>query len=126
MDAGKSDLKQYVEQLLELYRHTPGTLGRVRREDRRLARQLQEQGVSLSTLEEAFTLAAARRCLRASDAPPLNQIRSLHYFVSVIEEVSEKALPDGYHEYLRYKLKKIQAAHDKMLSEDCCHPRKPR
>ena len=126
METGKSDLKQYVEQLLELYRRTPGTLGRVRREDRRLARQLQEQGVSLSTLEEVFTLAAARRCLRALDAPPLNPIRSLHYFVSIIEEVSEKALPGGYLEYLKYKLKTIQAAHDKMLAEDRCHPRKPR
>jgi len=114
----KSSANPYVRRLLELYRHTPGTLGRVRREDRRLARQLQERGVSLATLEEAFTLAAARRCLRAPDAPPLNPIRSLYYFVSVIEEVSEKHLPDGYLEYLKYKLKKTQAAHDKMLAEE--------
>jgi hypothetical protein len=122
----KSSANAYVKQLLDLYRHTPGTLGRVRREDRRLARQLQEQGVSLPTLEEAFTLAAARRCLRAPDAPPLNPIRSLHYFVTVIEEVSEKHLPDDYLEYLKYKLKTIQAAHDKMIAEDCCPSRKPR
>jgi hypothetical protein len=122
----KSSANPYVRQLLELYRHTPGTLGRVRREDRRLARQLQERGVSLATLEEAFTLAAARRCLRAPDAPPLNPIRSLYYFVSVIEEVSEKHLPDGYLEYLKYKLKKIQADHDKMVAEDRSLSRKPR
>jgi hypothetical protein len=65
METNKPDPKQYVTQLLELYRRTPGTLGRVRREDRRLAMQLQERGVSLSSLEEAFLLAAARRCLRA-------------------------------------------------------------
>ena len=118
MRTGKSDLKQYVEQLLELYRRTPGTLGRVRREDRRLARQLQERGVSLSTLEEAFVLAAARRCLRAPDSPPLNPIRSLHYFVSVIEEVLAKPLPDGHLAYLKWKLNKIQASHDKTPSED--------
>jgi len=122
----KSSVNPYVRQLLELYRHTPGTLGRVRPEDRRLARQLQEQGVALSILEEAFTLAAARRCLRAPEAPSLNPIRSLHYFVSVIEEVSEKHLPDGYLEYLKYKLKKIQADHDRMLVEDRCRSRKPR
>lgn len=120
----KSNASQYINRLLELYRHTPGTLGRVRREDRCLAKQFQARGVSLTTLEEAFTLAAARRCLRAPDAPPLNPIRSLHYFLSVIEEVSEKPLPDGYLGYLKYKLKKIQAEHDKMLAERPTHPSK--
>lgn len=122
----ESNANRYVKQLLELFRHTPGTLGQVRREDRRLARQLQERGVSLPTIEEAFTLATARRCLRAPDAPPLDPIRSLHYFVPVIEEVSEKHLPDGYLEYLRDKLTKIQAAHDKMLADDHCYSGKPR
>ena len=122
----KSNPDPYIKQLLDLYRRTPGTLGRVRREDRRLARQLQERGVSLATLEEAFTLAAARRCLRAPDAPPLNPVRSLHYFASVIEEMSEKPLPAGYLGYLKYKLKKIQADHDKMLAEDHCPSRKHR
>jgi len=119
METNKSDPKQYATQLLELYRHTPGTLGQVRREDWRLARKLQERGVPLSTLEEAFLLAAARRCLRAPDAQPLSPIRSLHYFLPVIEEVLVKPLPDGYPEYLKSKLTKIQAAHNKTLSEDC-------
>ena len=119
METNKSDPKQYVTQLLELYRHTPGTLGQVRREDRRLARKLQERGVPLSTLEEAFLLAATRRCLRAPDAQPLSPIRSLHYFLPLIEEVLVKPLPDGYPQYLKRKLTKIQAAHDQTLSEDC-------
>jgi hypothetical protein len=125
MDA-KSNTSQYVNQVLELYRRTPGTLGRVRREDRCLAKQFQARGVALTTLEEAFTLAAARRCLRAPDAPPLNPIRSLHYFVSVIEEVAGKSLPDGCLGYLKYKLKKIQGEHDKMLAECPEHPSKSR
>ncbi len=119
METNKSDSKQYVIQLLELYRHTPGTLGRVRREDRRLAMKLQQRGVPLSILEEAFLLAAARRCLRAPDAQPLSPVRSLHYFLPVIGEVLAKPLPAGYPEYLKSKLKKIQAAHNKTLSEDC-------
>ena len=126
METNKSDPKQYVTQLLELYRRTPGTLGRVRREDRRLAMQLQERGVSLSSLEEAFLLAAARRCLRAPDAQPLSPVRSLHYFLPVIEEVLAKPLPDGYPQYLKWKLKTIQAAHNKTLSEDCHRLQKPR
>mgnify|MGYP001098695364 CR=1 FL=1 len=118
MESSQSDLKQYVAQLLELYRHTPGTLGRLRRQDRRLAVKLHDRGIPLLTVEGAFLLATARRCLRAPDASPLAPIRSLHYFVPVIEEVLANPLPDGYFEYLRSKLKKIQVAHNNTLSDD--------
>ena len=81
--------------------------------------KLQERGVPLFTLEEAFLLAAARRCFRAPDTQPLSPIRSLHYFLPVIEEVLAKPLADGYSEYLKSKLKQIQAAHNKTLSKNC-------
>ena len=38
-------------------------------------------------VENALTLAAARRLARPADAPPLGIIRSLAYFSPVIEEV---------------------------------------
>ena len=87
----------------------------MRREDRRLAAGLHARGVPLLTVEGAFLLASARRCLRAQDAQPLNPVRSLHYFLPVIEEVLARPLPDGYAEYLKNKLKRIQAAHDNTL-----------
>jgi hypothetical protein len=118
MQINTSDLRQYTTQLIDLYRHTPGTLGRVRREDRRLAADLHQRGVSLHTVAEAFLLATARRCLRASDAVPLAPVRSLHYFVPVIEEVIANPLPPGYSEYLKVKLDKIQATHDRMIFGD--------
>ena len=105
MGTNPSALKDYVKQVLELYRNTPGTLGRVRREDRRLAAELHGRRVPLSTLEQAFLLATARRCLRAPDAPPLAAIRSMYYFVPVVEEVLASPLDDGYVEYLKSKLK---------------------
>jgi hypothetical protein len=126
MESSKSDLKEYVAQLLELYLHTPGTLGRVRREDRRLAAELHARNVPLLTVREALLLAAARRCLRAPEAPLLTPVRSLHYFVPVVEEVLAKPLPAGYPEYLKWKLRKIQAAHEGMLSRACSSSRKTR
>ena len=126
MESTKPNLKQYVAQLLDLYLHTPGTLGRVRREDRHFAAELHARGIPLCAVKEALLLASARRCLRAPDAPPLNAIRSLHYFGSVIEEVSEKPLPTGYPEYLKYKLKNVQLEHDRMLDQDRRSSRKPR
>jgi hypothetical protein len=101
MEAKTSDPKQYVKQLLKFYCHTPGTLGRVRREDRRLAVELCSRGVSLQTIEDAFLLATARRCLRAPDAAPLAPVRSLAYFVPVIEEVMTTPLPGGFGDYLK-------------------------
>jgi hypothetical protein len=74
METNTSDPKQYTKQLLELYLHTPGTLGRIRREDRRLAISLHDRGVSLLTVEASFVLATARRCLRAPDAPALSSL----------------------------------------------------
>ena len=79
--------RDYVRRLLDAYRTTPGTCGAVRRPDRLLAAQLHQRGVPLEAVENALTLAAARRLARHADAPPLAIIRSLAYFSPVIEEV---------------------------------------
>ena len=105
MKTASSDLKDYIKQAVELYLNTPGTMGCVRREDRRLAADLHARGISLLILEKAFVLAAARRCFRALDAPALAPIRSMYYFVPVIEEVLANSPDDGYVEYLKSKLK---------------------
>jgi hypothetical protein len=98
-------MNDYVKQAIALYCTTPGTLGRPRPEDRRLAAALYARGISLSTLEQAFTLAASRRCFRAPDAPPLAPIRSMHYFLPVIDEVLNRPLDSAYADYLKSKLK---------------------
>lgn len=99
-----SDRENYIRQAADLYRNTPGTFGRVSREDRRLAAGLHDRGISLSILEKAFVLAAARRCFRTPDAPALAPIRSMYYFVPVIDEVLADPPADSYVEYLKSKL----------------------
>jgi hypothetical protein len=96
--------EEYVRQVLEAYRKTPGTMGTVRRADRLLAAQLYQRGLSLKVIENALVLAAMRRLIRPSDAPPLGTIRSLAYFLPVIEEVLEMHVSPEYFEYLRHKL----------------------
>jgi len=120
------DANHYIKHLLELYRHTPGTLARVRPEDRRLALEFHKRAIPLSTLEEAFLLAAARRSLRDPRAPSLSPIRSLHYFVPVIDELLATPLPADYREYLRHKMKKIQAKHETALLMDRDRRQNPR
>lgn len=96
--------EEYVRQVLESYRKTPGTMGTVRRTDRLLAAQLYQRGLSLKVIENALVLAATRRLIRPSEAPPLGTIRSLAYFLPVIEEVLASPVSPKYFEYLRYKL----------------------
>jgi hypothetical protein len=104
MDDGQ---EQYIRQVLEAYRKTPGTTGTIRRPDRMLAAQLFQRDVPVSLIENAFVLAATRRLMRPADAPPLGTIRSLAYFLSVIEEVRELRVSQDYFQYLRHKLQRI-------------------
>ena len=106
MEHGRGQ-EEYIRQVLEAYRKTPGTMGIVRRPDRVLAMQLFLRGVSVSVIENAFVLAATRRLMRPADAPPLGTIRSLAYFLPVIEEVMELRVSPDYFRYLRHKLQRI-------------------
>ena len=104
MDDGQ---EQYIHRVLEAYRNTPCTTGTVLRPDRTLAAQLFQRGVPVSVIENAFVLAAMRRLMRPADAPPLGAIRSLAYFLPVIEEVLELRVSQDYFHHLRHKLQRI-------------------
>jgi len=108
MDDGRGQ-EEYVRQVLDAYRKTPGTMGTVRRADRMLAVQLYQRGVAVSIVENAFVLAAARRLTRPADALPLGTIRSLAYFLPVIEEVLRMRVSPDYFQYLRHKLGQFTA-----------------
>ena len=99
--------EEYIRQVLEVYRKTPGTMGTVHRADRMLAAQLCQRGVSASVIENAFVLAAARRLMRPADVPPLGTIRSLAYFLPVIEEVLGMPVSPEYFQHVRRKLARI-------------------
>jgi hypothetical protein len=106
MDDGHAQ-EVYIRQVLEAYRRTPGTTGTVRHPDRVLAVEFYQRGVSVSAIENAFVLAATRRLMRPADAPPLGTIRSLAYFVPVIEEVLGLQVSPDYFQYLRHKLERV-------------------
>ena len=96
--------EEYIRQVLEAYRQTPGTMGTVRRPDRVLAAQLYQRGVSVCVIENALVLAATRRLIRPTNAPPLGTVRSLAYFLPVIEEVLQLKVGPEYFQHLRRKL----------------------
>jgi len=93
-----------IERLLRLYLALPHTPSRASRYDHQLARELRQRQISWEVVETALLLAMARRCLRDPSLAPLPPIRSLHYFLPVIEEVLSTEISPDYVRYLKRKL----------------------
>ena len=98
-DTGPTN-ESYVRRVLDVYRNSPQTTGRVNGADRRLARSLFLRRVPLEVIETAVDLATARRLVRSPQAPPLGLIRSLAYLLPVIEELLAAPPAAGYRDYL--------------------------
>jgi hypothetical protein len=100
--APSSPRTAYVAEVLRLYCLLPDTPDRPRPLDRRLAAELERRRVPLDLIRAAFILATARRTF--SPSAPLPAIRSLHYFLPILEEVQQEPLEPGYLEHLRQLL----------------------
>lgn len=100
-----TDRDAYRHALIDLYLRLPDAPRRLSRFDLRLVRQLCERRIPLSVIETAFLLASARRAARPPDAMPLGPIRSLHYFLPVIEKLLAQPVPESYVTYLRSKVR---------------------
>jgi hypothetical protein len=101
------DPASYVAAVLILYVELPETPMRASVQDQWQARRLHDRGVPLRVVESAFLLASLRRLARLSDGPPLSPIRSLAYFLPVIDELLAHPAPHNYLEYLRLKLRHL-------------------
>ncbi len=105
VDCPAHSRRSYVDAVLSTYRSWPGTTGHVRRPDRLLADTLYDRGIPFDAIRAAFILVDARRTFRPVDAPPLPTIRSLYYFLPVINEiVRANNLDASYIRYLELKL----------------------
>lgn len=101
----KPERDAYLRRLLALYCGLPHTAARRPfPPDRRTAEQLFDRGISLETIETAFLIAILRRTYRGPQASPLMPIRSLAYFLPVINEVRLQPPDPAYVSYLRLKI----------------------
>jgi len=87
--------EEYIEKALSAYRRTPERRARSAARIAFWRRNLHERGGALMAVENALVLAAARRMIRPP-FPPLGTIRSLAYFIPVIEEVLSLSVQSGY------------------------------
>lgn len=95
-----SDRNRFIRVVIDLYLGLPDTAARrASRHDRILAGQLFDRGLTIELVRAAMLLASARRSAHADRTTPLQPIRSLHYFLPVVEELTASP-PDPT--YLRY------------------------
>ena len=96
----------FVRAVLDLYLGLPHSAARrPSRNDRRLAEQLFDRRVPLDLIHAALLLATLRRSARPLDAPSLPPIRSLHYFLPVIDELLASPPDPGYLPHLQKRLR---------------------
>ncbi len=98
------DLNIYSQRVLRMYLQLPDTPPRPRPMDRQLAARLHARRVDIDIIESAFLLATARRLRRSPHQQPLPPIRSMAYFLPLIDEILQQPLPPGYLDYLRFKV----------------------
>ena len=96
----------FVRTVLDLYRRAPGTTGRIRPADRRLARDLYGRGVCVRTVHDALLLASARRFARPMTSHPPATARSLAYFLPVVDELLAAPIDDSYRRHLTRALER--------------------
>ncbi len=99
-----SDQDRYVRNILDRYRATPGTTGRIRNADRKLAEKLYRRGIVAENVTAAMTLAAARRTFRDPALGILEPIGSLHYFLPVICEIQRQPIDHDYLQHIETRL----------------------
>ena len=102
-----TESRDYVRTILDLYLRLPETPNQSSRLDRQLALERFKRNIPVPAVEAAFLLASARRLARDQKATGL--VRSLHYFLPVLEEVGCTPPPSSYLCYLRRKVFAAQA-----------------
>jgi hypothetical protein len=105
----REGVDEYAAAALKLYLHLPETPLKASANDRRTAEGLYDRGISLASIETALLLASIRRLSRLPDLPRLSPIRSLAYFLPVIEEILVNPVPNDYLGYLRKKVESLSS-----------------
>ena len=95
---------RYVRSVLALYSALPHTPARPRPDDRFVVSRLEKQKQPLLRVQAALLLGTARRIFRPDDADPLMPIRSIRFFLPIIDELQHAHLDQGYLNYLDRKL----------------------
>ena len=94
----------YVAAIRATLHELPGGPLRLRPADRRLALDLHRRSVPLDVLRSAIFLATLRRLSRNPGLPSLAPVRSLSYFLPVLDELLAQPLDPAWGDHLARRL----------------------
>lgn len=100
----------YLRSVLELYRRLPHTPLRPRPDDRFVVRRLERQGHPIQRVHAALLLGTARRLFRVDDSEPLMPIRSIRFFLPIVDELRLTGFDPAYLRYLAHKISDVTGA----------------
>ena len=86
----------YIEEILRLFLEQPHTPAKAKRSDWAVAADFYRQGIALDTIAYAIRLATVRRLQRDPENPPLEPIRSLAYYRTVLLSLNHDDLDPDY------------------------------
>lgn len=110
-----SPRQAYVNAVVTHYVRLPGTPTRPSRRDRQLAAALYDRRVPLRVVWAAFVITAARWAIRSPDRK-LDTIRTLFYFLPVIDQTLALEPDPDYIQYLAAKLRPLLADKQQLLA----------
>lgn len=100
----------FVEQVRSLLLQYPIVSCSFGAADQRMAADLFRRGVPFEQVERALLLGLTRKYVSSLNSTASAGIYSLHYFLPLLEEVAETEVTGDYWEYLRSRLRKLDAA----------------
>lgn len=102
--------RDYVAAVAAVLADLPEPRPRFRPSDRRLALDLLRRGVPVETLRAAVRLATLRRLTREPALPPLPPVRSLFYFLPVLDELLAAPPDSAWLAYIDARLARLKPA----------------
>jgi hypothetical protein len=107
----------YVEAIKSSFVTIGCSIGKFNVRDAQFARDLQQRGIPLETVQDALLMGAARKYISWLNGGARQAIGSLAYFAALVSEIQERPLPASYREYLREKVVRLSRAWAKESAE---------
>ena len=103
----------YVDAIKKSFVAIGCTTGKLSARDAQIARDLQNTGVPLETVQNALLIGTVRKYVSWLNGGSGEPIGSLAYFVAIISEIQDRPLTPDYQEYLQRKVGQLKKAWEK-------------
>ncbi len=104
-DAG---LQAYVRKVREMFLRPTCVQAQFTSDDQQLATLWYQAGVPGETFRRAWLLGCVRKSMTLINHPATQPIRSLRYFVPLLQEVQQEPIPDSYWQHLEFNLERCE------------------